>query len=206
LTLDGTRFDALSQSLARALSRRTLGGLSVGVAFSSLLPAASAAKTDPHRLQKGKKGKKASKKLPRNQFGCVNVGQHCRGKNSNCCSGVCKGKKPQPGQKDTTVCAAHNDNSCTPARDLCVVGPSNFATALCNPNVSQALCFTTTGNGGFCGNTGGFTPETNCKACAKDKDCEVFGFPAGSACVLVTGFCATFCPATGNRACVPPGS
>src|SRR5262249_54707981 len=85
--MDGTRLDNLSRGLARALSRRTLSGLGVGVALASLLPNGGVAKTSPQRLKKGKKGKgKKHRPLVLNQFGCVNVGGSCHGDGANCCS------------------------------------------------------------------------------------------------------------------------
>jgi hypothetical protein len=152
------------------------------------------------------KGKKNAKKPPRNAFGCLEVGKPCRGKDSSCCSGVCRGKKPKKGKKDTSKCVAHNTVGCTPERSVCFTGNQS---SFCGP---QKLCMATTGNAGFCA-AGVFSQEIHCRVCGKDTDCEAAGFGQGAACVLVNqGFCATpesTCAGingSSGTACLPPGA
>jgi hypothetical protein len=206
--MDGIQFDMLSRGLARALSRRRLGGLSIGLGLASLLPSGSLSARGPrpdkhgHHGHKGKKHKKhRNTPLVLNQFGCLDVGGRCQGNSANCCSGVCQGTKPKRGENDKSVCVAHNQDGCTPERNGCVVGT---ALSACNPANPVAFCLVTTGNAGFCGNVAGLSPA-NCQLCTKDTDCVAFGFPPGSACVLFDGGCSSNCPTTGTRACIPPG-
>ena len=105
-------FDALTRSLTGTGSRRRAVALALSGALGSALGASSVQEV----------GAKKTKKPKPNSFGCLNVGQKCRGKDSTCCSGVCKGKKPKKGKKDKRTCAAHNAGICTPELDLCTTG------------------------------------------------------------------------------------
>jgi hypothetical protein len=159
-------------------SRRDVlrGLIAAGLGFGALrLPEAAAAK---------KKRKKKPRKPTFSAFGCLNVGQPCRGDSATCCSGICQGKKPKKGKKDTSTCVAHNTGGCTPERSLCVTdSPASQCSA-------EGVCLTTTGNAGFCADADiGFT---NCQPCRTDTDCEALGFGAGAACVIFDGqFCAS---------------
>jgi hypothetical protein len=193
--MDGSQFDNLLRSLTG--SRR------------SLLPGALTLVAGWQRISEVKAKKKPKNKPKLNAFGCLNVGQKCRGKDSTCCSGLCQGKKPKKGQKDKSTCVAHNDGGCTPERSVCVTGSQ---ASLCGP---EAVCLATTGNAGFCANVAGnsFSQEANCRVCSKDTDCEAAGFGQGAACVLLNqGVCATpestcvgFNGSSGT-ACLPPGA
>jgi hypothetical protein len=101
-----------------------------------------------------KKKKKRKQKLKRNAFGCVDVGQACRGNDANCCSGHCEGPAPKKGKKDTSTC---------------VVGKVQCEL--------DGICFRTTGNASFCGKS------AECTACTNDADCDAEGFGPGAACI-----------------------
>jgi len=188
--VDAEHFDALARSLSRTGRRRLLGAMLggvIGLVGGGTLTLA----------------KKNNKKPTPNQFGCLNIGQKCNGKDSKCCSGVCGGKKPKKGKADKRKCVAHNTNGCTAARNVCAT--DSVVKSLCNPPDVQAVCFATTGNAGFCGSALGFDPAVHCQSCTRDPDCEAIGFAPGSSCVLfVGGNCMNECSATGGRACFPP--
>jgi hypothetical protein len=193
--VDADFLDSLARSLGDASSRRrALAAALGGLATLGVLPAGA------------KKGR--AKKPKKNAFGCLDVGQKCRGKSGKCCSGICQGKKPKKGKKDNSTCVAHNEGGCTAERSVCVTGNQS---SLCGP---EAVCLATTGNAGFCASVAGnsFTQAANCRPCARDTDCEA-GFGQGAACVLVNqGVCAT--PETtcagingsSGTACLPPGA
>jgi hypothetical protein len=182
-----TRFDRLARSLTVGTSRRSALALAAGVVgLASSLPDDSSAK-------------KKNKKAKPNEFGCLNVGQPCRGKSTNCCSGICQGKKPKKGKRDKSRCVGHNEGLCTPELNVCTI--NDPALSVCN---TDAVCLETTGRGVFCGTNIPFSEAGNCRACSRDTDCVAFGFPPGSACALITA-CGS-CAATGFRACFPPGS
>jgi hypothetical protein len=193
--LDSFHFDDLIRWLGNASPRRRLlGGLAgsaLGLVATRLPDLAQAKKKHKHN------GKKA--RLARNEFGCVDVGGACQGNGSNCCSGLCDGKKPKKGKKDMSACVAHDDAGiCFADSDTCTVGQS----VPCSADNDACDCVLTTGKAGFCGDfTAG--PQALCRDCAKDADCED-EFGAGAACVLLGGVCTPFCPDTGRTACVPP--
>lgn len=176
--MDGWRFDRWT----RRQVGRTIGG-AVGLVLGSQA-----------FLPHGTEARKGKKQKPRkNAFGCVNVGQPCRDKDALCCSGKCQGKKPKRGEKDKSKCVAHHVGPCTPDLDAC---EPNIGTA-CNPDLQFAQCYRTTGQASFCGDAvvGG------CIDCRKDADCEAYGFPKGSACVV----CPT-CATGETTACISPGA
>ena len=181
--MDGSLFDTLARSLAHARTRRgalaTLLGATLGL-FSR----------DDADAKKGK-----GKKPKVNEFGCIDVGKACRGKNGKCCSGICQGKKPKKHRKDKSTCVAHNVGTCT--LDSCTAGGD----ISCNPANPQCFCVATTGNAHFCGNVS-MPPANHCRVCSKDSQCEV-EFGPGAACVVFAGLCAPLCPATGGTGCVP---
>jgi hypothetical protein len=175
--MNAAAFDLLTRLLASSASRRWFLG-SLAAAALSIAPAT--------RLSTASAKKK--KKLQFNQFGCVNVGGKCRGKDAKCCSGICQGKKPKKGKKDKSRCVAHNTGGCLAAEQSC--GPSPDV-----PCGAGGFCLATTGNAGFCGTVS----AAACAACRKDEDCQG-AFGSGAACVI----CANgACPETGDRACVP---
>jgi hypothetical protein len=178
-------FDTLARSLTGSGSRRRAVALALSGALGSALGVSSVQEV----------GAKKTKNPKPNSFGCLNVGQKCRGKDSKCCSGVCQGKKPKKGKKDKRKCAAHNAGICTPELDLCTTGLITSCGPLCS-------CLRSTGNAGFCGNVANL--NNPCRNCTKDTDCHA-EFGPGAACVFLGGECyAVFCPDTGGTACIPP--
>lgn len=118
----------------------------------------------PHIAARKKRGKRS--KLKRNAFGCVNVGGKCRGKDANCCSGICEGKKRKKGKKDTSRCMAHNVDDCPAGANSCLEGIIEC---------TNGFCYHTTGRASFCA-AGGV-----CFDCKRDTDCEPLTGP-GAAC------------------------
>jgi hypothetical protein len=175
------RFDLLTRTLSNTLSRR---GLLRGLAMVSSFVALHGS----GELGARAKGKKS--KLKRNQYGCVNVGGACRGKDSVCCSGICEGKKPKKGEKDKSTCVAHHTSTCTAAHRACTGNPQPS----CNPDHPQAICYRTTGQAGFCG----LDVIPGCIPCRKDADCHQ-QLSEGAACVVCSA-----CP-DGKGMCIPPG-
>ncbi len=190
--MDGSQFDALLRQLTSRSSRRTIMRRTIMRGVATVLGLGAV------RFPMDLRAKKRNKKLRFNEFGCVNVGGKCRGKDGVCCSGICRGKKPKKGQKDTSRCLAHHEGICTQGQDVCTHG-IGLATR-CSLNNPSCFCFTTTGHAGFCG-----APSANaCVLCRADPDCVTFGFPQGSACVRVDPAGSCNCAPTGDRACVPP--
>jgi hypothetical protein len=183
--MEASRFDRLSRSFSAASSRASsrrdlLPRLAVtALGLGSLFDLESAAK-------------KGKKKLVFNQFGCVDVGGKCRGKDKNCCSGICQGKKPKKSKKDKSRCVAHDETTCLPGQMGEVCGGS--ADVPCVTTTGRAGgCFTTTGNAGYCSAAG------ECFPCQKDADCILY-CGAQAACIT----CATECAFVGVTACDGP--
>jgi hypothetical protein len=178
--MDGSTFDALSRSWIEGTSRRAiLGGIGTALGLAALRA--------PSAVDAKKKRRKATKKLRRNTYGCVDVGQACRGNDANCCSGICDGKKPKKGKKDKSRCAGHDAGLCQVDEATCApLGTS------CGP---LGVCDQTTGKACYCVSIGG-----NCAVCAKDADCVALGWGANAACIPSEG-----CPETGGTHCAPSG-
>lgn len=160
--------------------------------LASVLPAWALPGFLTIEAKKKKKRKKNKKNKPdTNAFGCLNVGQHCNGKDDKCCSGVCDGKKPKKGKKDKSTCVAHNVGPCQDAFDVCagVAVPCSAG--------DQGGCFKTTGNAPFCG-----AGDTPCLPCKRDSDCVALGFGFGAACVVCNLLCATV---SGGTMCIAAG-
>ena len=162
--MDESRFDAWT---------RRRFGLSAVRAAAALFGLVSVGVPDGSRA-------KGRKKLKRNSFGCVDVGKPCRGRDTQCCSGICQGKKPKRGEKDKSTCVAHNTGGCGTHGDWCA-----GVDVPCGPNQGN-FCFQTTGKAGFCAAGG------PCVDCKKDTDCEATKGP-GAAPVV----CA-LCPGSGT--------
>jgi hypothetical protein len=182
--MDQQRFAFLTRSLTNLPSRRDVlrGLVGAGLGLATWrLPAQVEAKKCI-----GRRRRTCEKRPPvLNQYGCVDVGNPCRGNDDLCCSGICQGKKPRKGQKDKSRCAAHGVEGCQPDEDQCA-----FVQAPCGDG---GICFRTTGNANFCGDFTGL-----CVACRTDPDCEAETGP-GSACVV-----CPFCAESGGTACWPP--
>jgi hypothetical protein len=198
------RFDSLIRSLASRASRRgALAALASGLLVVGPLALGG------HEAEAKKKQRKKTRKPSFNAYGCLNVGQACGGSDDRCCSGICEGRKPKKGKKDTSRCVAHNAGDCTTALNVCTAG---LVASKCGDAGADAHCMTTTGNASFCGHIETFDPEINCLACGKDADCEAITGP-GSACVVFDGapYCTMMdsCKTHGSSkgtACVPAGA
>jgi hypothetical protein len=198
--VDQTHFDAVTRTVRRLPSRRHalrgLAGMGLGLGGLQLSDIVGARKQ-----RKGKK-KKAKKKQPNTQpafnaFGCLDIGQPCRGDSSLCCSGICQGAAPSPGAADTSSCVAHHTGVCKKGATTCEAGTLVECVA-----GEASICVRTTGNAAFCGSVV-LDIQKYCRVCAKDTDCEVEYGP-GAACVVLDGICSGFCGVTGLTACMPP--
>jgi hypothetical protein len=160
--MDAARFDHLTRSLTSARSRRqTVLAMLLGGVLTAREAADIAAGP-----------------------GCKNVGVKCK-KKSDCCSGVCKGKKKKK------KCRAHDTGGCKPGQQEAVCGGEDV---LCTTVAGlEGVCDTTTGNAGYCTSDGG------CFACQRDADCRSFCGPK-AACIR----CADECADVGGTACVGP--
>jgi hypothetical protein len=175
--MDEDRFDTIIRLLTATGSRRALAAVLSSLVTFGALP------TDAKKRHKKKKPKKP--KL--NAFGCLNVGQPCRGKDAKCCSGICQGKKPKPGERDKSRCVGHDATSCVPGQTSCD-GTGRFVP--CTTSAGQGGdCYTTTGNAAFC------STSTACVSCRTDADCRPFCGPQ-AACTPCAG-----CDQTGGTAC-----
>jgi hypothetical protein len=191
--VDATYFDRLTRSLAASSSRRLLLR---GLALLGLVAVEA-----PHATL----AKKRRKKLNFNEFGCVNVGGKCRGKDAVCCSGICEGKKPKKGKRDRSRCVGHDTGT------GCVAGqvePFCLSDEVINMGLGSEgdpNCTTSTGGTGVCNTTTGNAPYcTNdgvCFPCSKDTDCQSPSVcDQAAACIR----CAGGCPETGGTMCVGP--
>ena len=132
--------EVITLVLHRLLPRRDLiSGMAAGVA----LRAAGPCPLDAAAKRKQRK----RKPLQRNEFGCVPVGKACQGKDEVCCSGICNGKKPRKGKKDTSRCVAHDSADCTASQRSGICGGTDVP------------CTTSQGGAGRCQTTTG-TPPT----------------------------------------------
>jgi hypothetical protein len=173
--VESARFDQWTQTITQLASRRGIARLLTGGALGLAVS----------RIPIDVDAKNKKSKLKRNAYGCVNVGQPCRGNDVNCCSGICQGKKPKNGKRDRSSCVAHDVASCQPGEDACDIAVSCGA---------GASCYRTTGNGVFCGSLAG----VSCQSCNEDADCVALGHGPSAACIV----CA-LCAQSGNTACVP---
>jgi hypothetical protein len=174
-TVDHDHMGAVRRSLTSFPSRRDLlrglAATGIGLGFARLPSIASARK-------RPRQGNDTPKPKP-NKYGCLEVGDPC-GRASQCCSGICKGKK---GKK---TCRAHGTATC-PQRVPGVCTSTEPELLGCGGS-SDCFCFRTTAGSNYCGDWFGVTKI--CHACKKDVDCEALGLPRGSACVPVArGHC-----------------
>jgi hypothetical protein len=190
--MDAPRFDWWTRTLTDTASRRSVLGLS-GVALGLAATRFSGIAT-----AKKKHKKKNPQKLTRNSFGCVDVGKACRGKDANCCSGICQGKKPKRGKRDKSRCVAHHVDICQPGQKSLRCGGSDETFVFCTlPNGETGLCERTTGNASYCAGS-----HVVCESCAKDADCLALCGP-GAACITCSG-CAggTTCVGLDLESCI----
>lgn len=179
--MDGKRFDSLARTVGRRRSRRdafqalTAAALTAAAARVGLATEPAAAQVTVER-----------------RFNCAAVGEKCNGKDSNCCSGRCKGKGAKKGKRrkrdrrDKSKCVAHDQGSCTADQDTCASG----IRIACGGG-SGGGCLKTTGNASFCGQvqTGSKPPRLQCFNCEEDLECEAAGFGRGAACVVCDSEC-----------------
>jgi hypothetical protein len=165
--MDSSQFDDLLRSFGSS-RRSLLGGLALAAGWFGVT------RVDARKKRRRKKTKKAKP----NAFGCLEVGDPCKNA-SQCCSGVCAGKK----------CRAHDTGTCAQDQPgYCEVINPELATCI-GGSGGNGVCFRTTAGSNVCIN--GY----DCATCQRDADCEVLGYPAGSSCVPITGdqFCANLC-------------
>jgi hypothetical protein len=174
--VDAATFDALTRRLTTSGARRRLLAISaLGLAGVTV------------RLPWGvAEARKKRKKPKKNQFGCIDVGKKCYGKDAQCCSGICEGKKKN------SKCVAHHERNCIADDNSCT------GSVPCGGN---GECFRTTGKGAFCGAVG----TCDCHPCKKDKDCEA-EYGVGAACIVCTADDVGCIGVNGSKgtACVPP--
>jgi hypothetical protein len=199
----------MTMTMDKVSRRGVLAGLVSGLLAA--LPLALGVDDTEAKKKRGKKKKKKTKQpLPSplpppalNVYGCVDAGQACRGDSALCCSGICQGAPPQPGQADTSVCVAHKSGICYADSNSCTLA----AAVRCDPsdpNNTSCICTLTTGNAGFCADfTNAFPPSATCRFCSVDTDCHA-EFGPGAACIVLGGHCTAHCAATGRTACMPP--
>jgi hypothetical protein len=190
--MDQHHITAWTRSMRSLPSRRDivrgLAGAGLGLGTVRLSDAVEAKNRNGKKNKKKGKSKKHHQPVV-NQFGCLNVGQPCKGDSTLCCSGICEGTAPKKGKPDTSRCAAHNTGACTAQFDGCQSLVIGCGTA--------GFCFRTTGQASFCGGPGG-----ECRACARDTDCEPSHGP-GAACVV----CDDCLPVSGfTTTCYPPAA
>jgi hypothetical protein len=186
--MDAPSFDRLTRAIGIVSSRRQFG--------TALAVLAAGAATWAERAP-AKQGKKRKKKLKLNQFGCVNVGGKCRGKDGVCCSGICEGKKPKKRKRDKSHCVGHDARTCPPGQTPSVCSQVGLDVPCTTGAGLPGHCATTTGEAAYC------AFEVKCFACQKDADCIPFCGPQ-AACILCTPECldgglTTAC--VGPRAC-----
>ena len=184
--MNAIRFDSLTRSLSLGTSRRGILGSGLTVlGLAARLHSANSAK-------RRRRHKRRKRLLRRNEFGCVPVGKPCRGKDRNCCSGICHGKRPKKGKRDTSRCVGHDVATCQPGEEPSYCGGTSES---CTTTLGMSgVCNTTTGNAGFCS-----TLATFCvPPCATDADCQAGSGNSRAACVL----CAR-CPS--GIGCSVPG-
>jgi hypothetical protein len=182
--LDANQFDHAVRAIESGVQRRrVLGSFFAASLAAPLFGFAASSGVDAKR----KKRRKHRKKIKRNSFGCVNVGQKCYGKSEVCCSGICDGK----GRRST--CVGHNELSCDPTPGICNEDVKCGVPA----GLEEGRCYTTTGNAAFCGQFN----TCLCETCTKDADC-VASRGIGAACVQCFDDCTSVGVESGT-ACLP---
>jgi hypothetical protein len=104
--LDANQFDHAVRAIEMGVKRRRVLGSFFAVSLAApLFGFAAGSGVEARR-------KKHRKKIKRNSFGCVNVGQKCYGKSEVCCSGICDGKGKR------SKCVGHNADTCSATTHL----------------------------------------------------------------------------------------
>jgi hypothetical protein len=160
------------------------------------------------RIGSGAEPTEAAQVHAERRFSCAAVGDKCNGKDSDCCSGRCKGKGARKGSKDkkgrrdrrdNSKCVAHDQGSCTADQDTCESGRIP-----CGRD-SNGGCLNTTGNAPFCGQVraiGSGPPLLGCEDCETDQECEDLNYGTGAACVV----CESLCQTENGKATACPGA
>jgi hypothetical protein len=139
-------FDVLTRALPARPSRRHLVGL-VGAILGLRTGSHASAR------KKRRRKKKHQRKIARNAFGCVSVGDYCT-RDTQCCSGICAGKKGKQ------ACQAHDADICQ-GQNFCLAEIENCTTT----DGGDGQCAVTTGDASFC------MTDAYCLDCATDADC-----------------------------------
>jgi hypothetical protein len=208
--MDGHHFDSLARALGSIMSRRDLtrvlvGGVAVG--GWPYGPSASLAKKKRKRKKRKKQHAQEVEPVPPslpppvlNAFGCVDIGQACRGNSGLCCSGVCEGAAPTgPDQPDVSRCVAHDASTCQVGQVATMCGGTVDVSCTTSGGVTGG-CITTTGKGPYC------MHQAYCHACSRDADCQPFC--GNTAACIPCSSCATYggmaCAVTTSSPCVFP--
>jgi hypothetical protein len=164
----------LTRVFSYVVSRRGMVG-ATGLATLALPVLTEAKKMHRHK----------KKSVKRNEFGCVNVGSHCKS-SDQCCSGICQGKQ---GKK---TCQAHHTGGCSGELHACAGDLVPCVTA----TDENGVCARTTGNAGYC-----LVLASNfCAACTRDSDCQARCGPQ-AACIV----CESECEPNGTGCVGPSG-
>ena len=207
--MDDIHFDALTRSLSAGTSRRRFGRVLVGGGLIALLGPAFGPLTVDARKKRHKK-RKQQRSTPHppprpplvfNQYGCIAVGQPCRGDSNNCCSGICQGAAPTNGRPDQSRGLAHDTGTCRQdVEGACTT--SDPMLAPCNGR-AECACVRTTAGSNYCAAPFTGPGTSQCVSCQRDADCLAAGLPRESACAPVSaGRCAEACP--NGMACLAP--
>ena len=174
--MDGKRFDSLARTVGRRRSRRD--------AFQALAAAGLAAAAA--RLGLGAEPAAEAQVTVERRFNCTAVGDTCKGNDSQCCSGRCKGKKRKEGKNGNGIGETRASASLMirpGARPGRIRATLDIAVA-CGFR-GRGGCLKTTGNASFCGQIEGQRPpRLHCENCTTDQDCEALGYGSGAACVV----------------------
>ena len=204
--MNQTQFDAVSRTMSRLPSRRDLlrGLAGAGFGLSALVGSRFGERDVDAKKKKRRKKKQKTLRPVLNQFGCLDVGQPCKGDNTRCCSGICQGTAPKKGKPDTRRCAAHGTGTCKQGIEgICT--NSDLLQVTCN-NRSDCGCIRTTAGSNYCAELFGGPGTSQCQPCQRDADCIALGLPPETACAPVSaGRCAGLCP-TGMACLVPCGT
>jgi hypothetical protein len=170
--MDSNRFDTLTRSLTVRRSRRLAARLLGGVGFA--LGLGNGLRAEPAR---GRRRPKA-KPLRFNDFGCVPVGQPCRGNDANCCSGICEGNRPKKGKRDRSRCVAHDASNCPSGATPFGCGGTDL---FCATTAGQdGVCATTTGDASYCADIDFSIVFTDC---TRDQECQARSGNPTAACI-----------------------
>jgi hypothetical protein len=172
--MDTDRFDDLTCAISTLLSRRALAA-ALGLGTLGL----------SDRVDAKKKRRKRKRKIERNDFGCVDIGNFCT-KAKQCCSNICKWRK---GKK---TCRAHDAADCQAGQHDVNCGGADVG---CTGSLGNlGVCETTTGNAPYCASS------VCAVECRTDADCQSVCGPR-AACLTCGYYCAGRPCCTGPEVC-----